>query len=220
MQTQALAVGAVMYPGFEMLDLFGPLEMLSLLGPQRVRIHMLAESDTPVPTAMGQAVEAGPRLAVDATFADAPELDILLVPGGFGTLPQLENETLLAFLAARGERARFLCSVCTGSLLLARAGLLEGRRATTNKQFFALTSRVPAQTEWVQAARWVVDGNRFTSSGVSAGMDMTLALIAEVWDEATATEVADSAEYSWHRDADSDPFLSHLNAGARAMGLL
>ena len=215
-----LTVGAVMYPGFEMLDMFGPLEMLSLLGPEQVQILMLAETAEPVATAMGTATEGGPRVCPDYRFDDAPPLDLVLVPGGFGTLPQLENPSMLEFLAAAGAEANYVCSVCTGSLLLAKAGLLEGRRATTNKQFFALSATVPGDTTWVEAARWVEDGKVLTSSGVSAGMDMTLALIARVWDEATADTVAAGAEYSRQRDADQDPFIDHLNEGARAMGLV
>ena len=220
MSEAALKIGAVMYPGFEMLDMFGPLEMLSMLGPDVVEIVMLAETREPVPTAMGEDIERGPRVAVDATFDDAPALDIILVPGGFGTMPQLENEILLGFLAQRGADARYLCSVCTGSLLLARAGLLENRRATTNKQFFALTAMVPSGAQWVEAARWVEDGNTFTSSGVSAGMDMTLALISKIWGQEEAEQAAAGAEYTWHRDADNDPFIGHLNEGAKSMGLV
>ena len=220
MPEEPLRIGAVMYPGFEMLDMFGPLEMLSMLGPEQVQILMLSETVDPVPTAMGEDIQSGPRVAVDATFDDAPPLDIILVPGGFGTMPQLENETLLTFLAQRGADARYICSVCTGSLLLARAGMLDGRRATTNKQFFALTAMVPPGAQWVEAARWVEDGNTFTSSGVSAGMDMTLALIAKVWGQEAAEDAAAGAEYTWHRDADNDPFIDHLNEGAKSLGLV
>jgi len=220
MQGKPMNVGAVMYPGFEMLDMFGPLEMLSLLGPEQVTIEMLAQDSTPVPTAMSEDIQRGPKVAVDKTFEQVSDIDILLVPGGFGTLPQLENETMLQFLAQQGEKAGYICSVCTGSLLLAKAGLLEGRRATTNKQFFALSGMVPSDTEWVEAARWVEDGNRFTSSGVSAGMDMTLALISQVWGQEAAEQSAAGAEYTWHRDATTDPFVAHLDEGSRAMGLV
>lgn len=220
LEAEKVVLGALMYPGFEMLDMFGPLEMFSVLGPDKVEIQMIAAEDGAVPTALGQALEAGPRVVPDCSFDDTSGLDILLVPGGFGTMPQLENQAVLEFLQQQAETARFICSVCTGSLLLARAGLLDHRRATTNKQFFALTAMVPSATRWVEQARWVEDGKFFTSSGVSAGMDMALALIAQLWDTDTAEAAAASAEYSWHRDADSDPFHAHLNQGARAMGLV
>ena len=220
MSDDTFTVGAVMYPGFEMLDMFGPLEMFSMISKPPVEIVMIAEDDGAVATARGQDISGGPRVAPDYTFDNAPTVDILLIPGGFGTLPQLDNTAMLAFLQQASEQARVVCSVCTGSVLLARAGLLDHRRATTNKQFFALTAMVPSATRWLEQARWVEDGKFFTSSGVSAGMDMALALIAQLWDTDTAEAAAASAEYSWHRDADSDPFHAHLNQGARAMGLV
>jgi putative intracellular protease/amidase len=104
--TPPITIGALMYTGFEMLDMFGPLEMFSLLGPERVELRMVAESTDPVATAVSDALSAGPRVAADCSFADAPQFDILLVPGGFGTLPQLENPQLLAFLRQQAAGAR------------------------------------------------------------------------------------------------------------------
>lgn len=217
MSTKPIQVGAVMYPGFEMLDMFGPLEMFSILAPDTVSITMLAESPDAVPTAMGSALASGPKVAVDAVFNDAPDVDILLVPGGFGTLAQLDNPAMLEFLRQAADTAQQVCSVCTGSLLLAKAGLLDGRRATTNKLFFGLGDMASTAVQWVTHARWVEDDRFFTSSGVSAGMDMTLALIAKRFGDAAAESVAMNAEYTWHRDADSDPFAQYLNEGLAAM---
>ena len=218
MTQERLTVGAVLYPGFEMLDLFGPLEMFSLLGEERIEIRMLAETPAPVTAAMGTALASGPRVHVDAPFADAPPIDILLIPGGFGTMPALDNPVMTGFLAERAPDARYVASVCTGSLLLARAGLLDHRRATTNKQFFGLTAQESDAIDWVEAARWVEDGKYFTSSGVSAGMDMSLALIETLFGSAASEAVATGAEYTWHRDADVDPFVRHLNAGLGLLG--
>ena len=139
-------------------------------------------------------------------------------PAAFGTLPALEDEGLLTTCAVAATPTWSVQSA-RGSLLLARAGLLDNRRATTNKQFFALSGMETAPVDWVQEARWVEDGNVFTSSGVSAGMDMTLAIIARLYGQEAAESAAAGAEYTWHRDADSDPFISHLNAGARELGL-
>lgn len=220
MANTSLTVGAIMYPGFEMLDMFGPLEMFSMITQDRLEIAMIAEHDEPVSTAMGQVPGGGPKVAPDFTFESAPAVDLLLVPGGFGTMAQLENPTFIGYIQRASEGARLVCSVCSGSVLLAKAGLLTGLRATTNKQFFALTSLAPAEVNWIESARWVEDGKFFTSSGVSAGMDMSLAVISRLYGEKTAEEIAQSAEYTWHRDADSDPFAESLNEGARALGLL
>jgi len=209
--SQKLRVGAILYPGFEMLDLFGPLEMYSMLGAEAVNIVTVAEQAAPISSAVSMALDAGPQVVAQADFESAPPLDILLLPGGFGTLPALESPELLNFLSTRAETAQVVSSVCTGSALLAKAGLLDGRRATSNKQLFALSTQITDQVDWVESARWVEDGKYWTSSGVSAGMDMTLAIIAKLAGEETAELVSSGTEYSWHRDADTDPFESELN---------
>jgi len=216
--SQPLTVGAVLYPGFEMLDLFGPLEMYSMLGAEAVKIVTVAEQAAPVSAAVSMAIDAGPQVVAETDFHNAPPLDIILVPGGFGTLPALENSALLEFLSARAKNAQVVSSVCTGSALLAKAGLLDGRRATSNKQLFVLSTQITDQVEWVESARWVEDGKFWTSSGVSAGMDMTLAIVAKLAGEDTAETVSKGTEYSWHRDADTDPFASELNKLADLLG--
>lgn len=205
-------LGALLYPGFEMLDLFGPLEMFSMLGAQRVAIHTVAQQPGPVAAALGAEVGAGPEVLARYGFADAPALDGLLIPGGFGTLPALGNESLLRFIRERAAAARVVASVCTGSALLAKAGVLDGRRATSNKQLFELARRQSAQVHWVERARWVEDGPFFTSSGVSAGTDMSLAVIEKLFGGEAADTVMKAAEYTWHRNADDDPFASELNS--------
>ena len=102
-------------------------------------------------------------------------------------------------------------SVCSGSWILARAGLLDGRRATSNKVYFKMATQQSDRVQWIAEARWVEDGPIFTSSGVSAGMDMALAVIASIFGEDRATDVADAAEYIWNRNPDDDPFHSRLN---------
>ncbi len=213
-------IGAVIYPGFEMLDTFGPLEMYSVLGAEEVEICVVAESAGLVPAALGSDGPLAPRVQANFGFADAPTLDIVVLPGGAGTFPALENEAMLDYLRKIAGEAEVFTSVCTGSALLARAGLLDGLRATTNKQFFALARMQSDQVEWVEQARWVDAGKFVTSSGVSAGMDMTLAVIARLWGEALAEQAADYAEYSWHRDADTDPFYKDLDKGSRQLGLI
>jgi transcriptional regulator GlxA family with amidase domain len=95
-----------------------------------------------------------------------------------------------------------------GFELLAKAGLLDGRRATTNKAAFAWPVSQGPQVQWVKTARWVQDGRVWTSSGVAAGIDMALALIAQLWDPATAEQIAGRTEYDWHRDPTWDPFAA------------
>ena len=212
-------LGAVLYPGFEMLDVFGPLEMFSMLGPDVLRIHTVAEQEGPVGAALAAEVGVGPKVVAEHGFDTSQELDLLLIPGGFGTLPELHNEALMSFLQSRACRAQIVASVCTGSALLARAGLLDGHRATSNKQLFALAAQQSDKVEWVEQARWVEDGKFYTSSGVSAGMDMSLAIIARLAGEEAADTISKATEYTWHRDADNDPFAAELNSLAGQMGL-
>lgn len=218
MSDQPLTLGAILYPGFEMLDLFGPLEMFSMIPRERLTIHMIAEQAGAVPTALGMDI-AGPKVIADYSFTDAPALDILLLPGGVGTLPELENKPMLDFLTQRSKKAQITASVCSGSALLAKAGVLDGHRATSNKQLFALATRQSDKVTWIEAARWVDDGPVVTASGVSAGTDMGVAIIQRLWGSEMAQRVAELAEYTWHMNADQDPFVSDLNKAATALGL-
>jgi len=146
-------------------------------------------------------------------FADCPPLDLVLLPGGFGTLEQLGNAALLGFLQERAPRAEVTMSVCSGSALLAKAGLLDGRRATSNKMFFDFARSQGAKVEWVTEARWVEDGPWVTSSGVSAGTDMALAVVARLYGRERAERIAAYTEYEWHADPARDPFVKYLNQG-------
>ena len=118
----------------------------------------------------------------------------------------------------RPTKLSLIASVCTGSALLARAGLLDGCLATTNKQLFSLVRAQGDKVEWVESARWVDAGQFVTASGVSAGTDMALAVIDRLLGTQVAEQVAVAAEYTWHRDPASDPFAEHLDELARQMG--
>lgn len=206
-------LGAVFYEDFELLDMYGPLEMFGSVGPE-LEIVCVAERAGEVKSAQG------PRAVADVGFVDCPPLDLLLLPGGVGTLPQLANEALLEFLRARSTSAEVTMSVCSGSALLARAGVLDGYRATSNKQFFSLATGQSEKVDWVEAARWVEDGPFATSSGVSAGMDMAISVISRLWGEERADQIAALTEYEPERDPTHDPFVRYLNEGATALAAL
>ncbi len=196
---QPLQVGTVLFDGFELLDAFGPLEMLGMLKPAPV-LSMLAEHPGSIRS------NQGPCCVAEAPLAGETPLDILLVPGGMGTRRELGNPAFLDALRRRSETAKIVASVCTGSALLAKAGVLEGRRATTNKRAFRFVASLGANVTWVPEARWVEDGKYFTSSGVSAGMDMALGLIHHLFGPEACAEAASRAEYEWHSDKGWDPF--------------
>jgi transcriptional regulator GlxA family with amidase domain len=199
-------LGAVLYPQFELLDLYGPLEMFGCLG-EALRIVTIAEQPGPVRST------PGPSTVAEFSFANAPACDLLLVPGGLGTFPQLKSAPMLAFLRERAAKCEVALSVCTGAALFAAAGLLDGKRATTNKQFFTLTAAAGPNTNWIEQARWVEDGAVVTASGVSAGTDAALAVIAKLWGRPVAEQIAAITEYEWQTDAARDPFAKYLDHG-------
>lgn len=201
---KSMKLGAVLYEGFELLDLYGPLEMFGNLKPH-VEIVTVAQNVGAV------ASFQGPKTVAEVEFENCPALDLLLVPGGMGTLAELRNPAMLEFLRNRAPDAKVTMSVCSGSWLLAKAGLLDGRRATSNKMLFEAAAQLGDRVTWVPEARWVEDGAFWTSSGVSAGMDMALGVIAALFGRELAQVVANGAEYAWQSDPELDPFHPYLN---------
>ena len=192
-------LGVVLFDGFELLDVFGPLEMFGLAA-DHFEIRLISESGGVV------ASRQGPKSVIDDQLSNAPALDLLFVPGGTGTRKEVDNPVLLDWLKERSQQAELVISVCTGSALLAKAGVLNGLRATTNKLAFGWATSQSEKVQWQQQARWVEDGKVFSSSGVSAGIDMALAVIAKLVSLQAAEDTANFAEYTWQRDANCDPF--------------
>ncbi len=142
----------------------------------------------------------------DHSFADCPKLDLLLVPGGFGVARVLGDEESIQWVTQRSREAEITMSVCNGASILAKCGILDARPATTNKAYWDMATRPGPDVKWVRHARWVDDGNVVTSSGVSAGIDMSLAIVQRLYGEKRAVRIAEQMEYEWHRDASWDPF--------------
>jgi transcriptional regulator GlxA family with amidase domain len=197
----AKTVGALLFEGFELLDVFGPLEAWGMLAAGgEWKIVTTAENAGAIRSAQG------PQAVADYALSECPKLDVILVPGGLGTRKQVLNCALLEWLKRRSDEAEIVTSVCTGAALLARAGLLDGRTATSNKKSFGWVVEQGPAVRWVRQARWVEDGRFVTSSGVSAGIDMTLSVIARVAGADAAERIAVRMEYDWHRDSAWDPF--------------
>ncbi len=207
-----LDIGIVLYDGAEPLDVFGPLEMWMNLGPNNARVHLIAETKRPIAlTTTSYPKALAPRLEAQYSFDDAPELDVLMVPGGVGTLVEVDNPRMIAYLKKASQNVAVATSVCTGSALYAKAGVLKDVRATGNKAFFDyITQQGPA--DWQAEARWVESGRFVTSSGVSAGIDMSLAVIERFFGRPAARMVAASTEYEWQEDATRDPFIDQMNS--------
>ncbi|WP_081232202.1 DJ-1/PfpI family protein [Pseudomonas chlororaphis] len=141
-------------------------------------------------------------------FSDSPKLDVLLIPGGAGTRHEVNNVRLVEPVKQLALETPHVASICTGAAILARTGLLDGLKATTNKEAFKWATDQGQKVRWVKQARWVEDGKYFTSSGVSAGIDMSLALIAKLFGPDSSMYVANAAEYHWNSDPSVDPFAS------------
>ncbi len=179
-------VAMLVYPKMVLLDLIGPQTVLNILGCE---IHLVWKDRTPCIT--------DTRIAIPptTTFDECPkDLDILFAPGGtFGTIDCMKDDQVLDFMADRGERAKYVTSVCTGSLILAAAGLLNGYKATT---LWALTDILPLLGATYVDERVVVDRNRYTGGGVTAGIDFALTIGAELRGEDEAKRAQLIIEYS------------------------
>ncbi|KAJ3036170.1 hypothetical protein HDV00_003026 [Rhizophlyctis rosea] len=230
-QTKPKTLGVVMYTGFELIDLAGPLEYFNTVSFQApLKIVTISETGGPI----GTYVARHPLLLPDGTttqmdmealgmqgqtwsanysYANAPKLDYILVPGGMGGNIEITNNKLLNFLRKKAAEVEYFLTVCTGSTLAARAGLLNGRKATSNKAgWYYVTSRnvsEPGAVNWIPHARWVEDGKYITSSGVQAGMDMAHYFVTKIWGKALADSIALGMEYEPHTDPNWDPFAEY-----------
>ncbi|MCL6640573.1 MAG: DJ-1/PfpI family protein [Candidatus Rokubacteria bacterium] len=201
-------VAVALFEGFTVLDVYGPVQAFAACrtvrpdGTRERHFEIVTMSAVPGPVASGEGVVTVARHA----FEDAPSYDILVIPGGFGTRAAVNDEAFLGQLAAASRRAPLTATVCTGSALLARTGLLDGRPATSNKLAWDWVVQQGPRVRWQRRARWVDDGDVLTSSGVSAGIDMTLALIARLLGRELALTAARNMEYVWREDPGDDPF--------------
>ena len=191
-------VGIVLFDEVEVLDSCGPFEVFSVTRleesrrreqPSPFQVVRVAQTEQPIVTTGGM------RVLPEVDFARCPPLDILVVPGGWGTRAAMHDPALQAFVTARARQVELLASVCTGALILGQAGLLEGRRATTH--WLAL-DRLHESFPAVRVDRTshvVEDGAVLTSAGIAAGIDLALKVVARCYGEAVARATARSMEY-------------------------
>lgn len=182
-------IAFVLYPGLTLLDLVGPLQVMNsmcLRRPEYSAVVVAREAgavDVDVPL----------KLTPGATFGDVPEPAVVVVPGGeAATVRAMGDDALITYLKDVAPKAEYVCSVCTGSLILGAAGLLNGTRATTHWGCHKILEALGAKYE---RKRWMQDGKFITSAGVSAGIDMALYLASKLTDEATARNVQLGLEY-------------------------
>ncbi|CAK7221811.1 hypothetical protein SBRCBS47491_004656 [Sporothrix bragantina] len=219
--SKTISVGYILFPGFEPLDVFGPLELIFStsfyynmtlatisheVGPITARPppHRMDSAGPP----MDLSYMINPQVIATHTFATAPKLDLLLVPGGTGNLAlaQANDTSVEDFIVSRFNETEYILSVCTGAITLARSGILDGRRATSNKGAWVETNGVGNNVTWVPSARWVENDKVWTSSGVAAGMDMMYAFLKMYYGEEHINTLMNAVEYAPHTDASWDPF--------------
>ena len=192
---------ALVFDDFETLDLFGPIELFGSL-PNDFRIQFASMKGGIIHNHHGVALQTV------AVAELAQQTNILLVVGGKGTRPLINDNKFLQTMTVLADNSDWVLSVCTGSALLAKAGILDHKRATSNKRAWQWVTEQSDQVDWIKQARWVVDGKFYTSSGVTAGMDMALGFIADRQGRDSAKEVADYTEYRWQEDSRLDDFYN------------
>jgi cyclohexyl-isocyanide hydratase len=180
-----LQIGLLIFPKVTQLDLTGPVQVFSSV--PGAKLHLIWKRIEPVPS------DSVLTLTPTTTFADCPQCDVICVPGGIGTDDMVNDEEMLAFLRRQASSAKYITSVCTGSLVLGAAGLLSGYRATTHwsaRDHLASFGAIPSNE------RVCIDRNRVTGGGVTAGIDFALTLVSHLVDRTTAEAIQLRLEYN------------------------
>ncbi|KAK4149386.1 class I glutamine amidotransferase-like protein [Chaetomidium leptoderma] len=211
--------GFLLPRSFSVLDVFGPLEVLQALSRQtHLELALLSRTLDPASTAP---VAAGmnkfnssfyPTVVPTYTYADDPPIDVLVIPGGAAARsPDLGPE--IDYIKKVFPKLQYLITICTGAGIAAQAGVLDGHRATTNKAAWASMTAMGPEVKWVSPARWVEDGKVWTSSGVTAGIDLAFEFIKQKYENGTAIaeSAAGSLEHTIITDWRDDPWSARFN---------
>ncbi|WP_115889124.1 DJ-1/PfpI family protein [Flavobacterium cutihirudinis] len=192
-------IAVLLFDDFETLDVYGPVEVFGRL----VDIYSVAFYSLDG----GQIKNKHGVSVLSAKLEDInKDLEIFLIPGGLGTRKEVENKLLIDKIKEIATFSKFVLTVCTGSALLARTGLLDNKTATSNKRAFNWVISNGINVNWNKSARWTIDDKYYTSSGVSAGIDMALGFISNRHGIEFARKIAFEIEYNWTEDKDNDTF--------------
>jgi len=186
--------GILVFNDVEELDFTSPFEVLSYvkkIKPDSINVWLIGTDEKTVKGFNGL------RFIADYTIDDCPNLDVLVIPGGQGRKTAMKKTKGLNFVNSRYSELKYLSSVCTGSFIIASAGLLKDKHATTYHTAFDELSEMGVL---VEKSKVVQDGKIITGAGVSSGIDVALFLVSKLFDETTAQEVADKIEYNWHKE--------------------
>jgi transcriptional regulator GlxA family with amidase domain len=192
-------VSVLLFDDFETLDVFGPVEIFGRL-KDHYKIQFYSETGGLVKNNHGVAIQS-------QKISEAiGEPEIFLIPGGYGTRREVDNNTLIDQVRQLSLSSQYVLTVCTGTSILARTGLLDGRQATSNKRAFDWVVTQGDKVNWIRKARWVQDGKYYTSAGVSAGIDMTLGFLSDRHGIDFASRVAAEIEFNWNENREEDNF--------------
>jgi putative intracellular protease/amidase len=191
-------INVILFDDFTLLDAFGPVDVLSRLD-KYYQIDYYSQN--------GGKVTTKPNFEIETkSFNDINSFDVLLIPGGFGTRKLVDDSTFISSLKNIAEKSDIVLTVCTGSALLAKTGLLKHIKATSNKMSFDWVISQDPDVQWIRKARWIADNKYYTSSGVTAGIDMALAFVKDTFDLEAARKISAALEYNWNQDSKNDPF--------------
>jgi len=194
-------VAVLLFDNFETLDVYGPVEVFGrLVVLYAIKFYSL----------IGGQIKNHHGVSVQTEKLEDihDDTEIFLIPGGIGTRKEVENKLLLDKIIEVSNHSKYVLTVCTGSALLAKTGLLDGKRATSNKRAFSWVITNGSNVLWDKKARWTTDGKYYTSSGVSAGIDMALGFLNDRYGIDFARRVALEIEYNWTEDKDEDKFIA------------
>lgn len=192
------AVNVLLFEDFTTLDALGPAEVFSKLN-QMYRVDYFSLH--------GGLVSGSANTKVQTKkIEEIAQNDIVLIPGGWGTRQLVNDSQFIEKLREAAEKSENVLCVCTGSALLAKTGLLDNRRATSNKIAWEWVTAQSEKVKWVRKARWVTDGKYYTSSGITAGIDMSLGFVSDKVGYETAREICTALEYVRNENKDEDPF--------------
>lgn len=192
-------LAVLLFDNFETLDVFGPVEVFGRLNHSyEIKFYSLQGGQI--------RNNHGITIVTENLNEISGELDVLLIPGGIGTRTEVHNKLLIDKIRSVVNTCKYVLTVCTGSALLAKTGVLDHRLATTNKRAIDWVMTNGSMVKWNKTARWMIDGKFYTSSGISAGIDMALSFIGDRHGIAIAKQLATEMEYNWIEDKNNDSF--------------
>ena len=194
-----LTIATILFENFETLDVFGPIEVLGRF-PEYFDPEFYSTTGGVVTSTQKVPVVTRP------IYEFQKEDYAILIPGGIGTRTLVEDRNTVGSLAELAREAEYILTVCTGSVLFSKTGLLDGKRATSNKRAFSWATKESPKVNWIKKSRWVRDGNSYTSSGVSAGIDLAFGFVSDLLGHDIAMRESAVIEYDWKDDPAWDTF--------------